>query len=175
MARTEIVAEASLETTKFQRGLAKAENGIKKFARNAMSSFGALAGAAGIASAVKSLSSYVTEMENSAKIAGEASEDFQRFAFATKSVGIEQEKAADILKDVKDKVGDFLATGAGPMADFFEKIAPQVGVTAEQFRRLSGREALQLYVDSLERANVSSNEMTFLRLKFSIRYFLVSL
>lgn len=82
-------------------------------------------------------------------------------SFAAKSVGIEQEKLADILKDTSDRVGDFLTTGGGPMADFFERIAPKVGVTAEQFRKLSGPQALQLYVDSLEKANVSQNEMTF--------------
>ena len=47
------------------------------------------------------------------------------------------------------------------MADFFENIAPRVGVTADQFARLSGPEALQLYVSSLERAGVSQQEMTF--------------
>ena len=62
---------------------------------------------------------------------------------------------------MNDKVGDFLATGAGPMADFFENIAPQVGVTADQFARLSGQEALMLYVRSLEQANLSQAEMTF--------------
>jgi len=161
MARTEIAAEASLDTTKFQRGLKKADTGVKKFAKSAARSFGTLLGATALAAGTKRLSDYVTQMENSARIAGEASEEFQKFAFATKTVGIEQEKAADILKDVKDKVGDFLATGAGPMADFFENIAPLVGVTADQFKRLSGREALQLYVSSLEKAGVSSNEMTF--------------
>jgi hypothetical protein len=47
------------------------------------------------------------------------------------------------------------------MADFFENIAPRVGVTADQFARLSGPEALQLYVSSLEKAGVSQQEMTF--------------
>ena len=47
------------------------------------------------------------------------------------------------------------------MADFFENIAPKVGVTAEMFRDLSGPDALKLYVSSLEKANLSQNEMTF--------------
>ena len=47
------------------------------------------------------------------------------------------------------------------MADFFENIAPQVGVTADQFRKLNGADALQLYVSSLQKANVSQNDMTF--------------
>lgn len=82
-------------------------------------------------------------------------------AAATSTVGIEQDKLADILKDVNDRVGDFLSTGGGPMADFFENIAPKVGVTAEQFRNLSGPQALQLYIDSLQKAGVSQGEMTF--------------
>ena len=96
-----------------------------------------------------------------ADIAGTSVTQFQKMSVASKTVGIEQEKLSDILKDVNDKVGDFLVTGAGPMADFFEKIAPLVGVTAENFRDLSAEDALQLYVDSLEKANVSQAEMVF--------------
>src|SRR5690606_19619909 len=59
------------------------------------------------------------------------------------------------------RVGDFLQTGGGPMKDFFETVAPRVGVTADEFARLSGPEALQLYVDTLERAGLSQQEMTF--------------
>ena len=47
------------------------------------------------------------------------------------------------------------------MADFFERIAPRVGVTVEQFQKLSGPDALGLYVSSLEKANLSQQEMTF--------------
>lgn len=98
---------------------------------------------------------------NLARVSGTSGAEFQRYAFAARTVGIEQDKLADILKDVQDKVGDFLQTGAGPLADFFEKIAPRVGVTAEQFRKLGGADALQLYVSSLEKANLSQSELTF--------------
>lgn len=101
------------------------------------------------------------EVSNLSRVAGVSANQFQKYAHAAKSVGIEQDKLSDILKDVNDKVGDFLTTGAGGMTDFFEQIAPKVGVTAEQFRGLSGPQALQLYVDSLEKANISQAEMTF--------------
>jgi hypothetical protein len=100
-------------------------------------------------------------IENLARLAGTTSEEFQRFAAGARTVGFDMDKTADIIKDVNDKVGDFLSTGAGPMADFFENVAPLVGVTADQFRRLSGQEALMLYVSSLEKANLSQSEMTF--------------
>jgi len=101
------------------------------------------------------------EIQNLSRVANTGAEDFQRMTFGAKIFGVEQEKVADILKDVSDKVGDFLTTGAGPMVDFFDTVAPRVGVTAEQFRNLSGKDALQLYIDSLERANLSQSEMTF--------------
>lgn len=96
-----------------------------------------------------------------AAIANTSEQSFQRLAAGAQFVGVEQDKLADILKDVNDKVGDFLITGGGPLKDFFETIAPKVGVTAEQFRKLSGPESLQLFVSSLEKAGVSQKEMVF--------------
>ncbi len=101
------------------------------------------------------------EIVGLARVANATVPEFQKMAFGAKSVGIETDQLSDILKDMSDRVGDFLTTGGGPMADFFEKIAPQVGVTAEQFRKLSGPDALQLYVSSLEKANLSQSEMVF--------------
>lgn len=101
------------------------------------------------------------EIARSAKLASTGVEEFQKLAYASEAFGIEQDKLADILKDTNDKIGDFFQTGAGPLADFFEFIAPKVGVTAEQFKNLSGADALQLYVSSLEKANLSQAEMTF--------------
>ncbi|MEM8489617.1 MAG: hypothetical protein AAF756_02240 [Pseudomonadota bacterium] len=121
----------------------------------------AAAGAAAVAATTVSTVRAATEVSRLAQISGTSTEQFQRYAFAAKTVGIEQEKFADILKDTNDKVGDFLQTGGGPMADFFEKIAPQVGITADQFRGLSSADALGLYVKALEDANVGQQEMTF--------------
>ncbi|NHN78562.1 hypothetical protein HA520_14960 [Azotobacter chroococcum] len=96
-----------------------------------------------------------------AQVSSASTAEFQRFAVGARTVGIEQEQLADIFKDVNDKVGDFLQTGGGELKDFFEGIAPQIGVTAEQFKNLSGPQALQLYVSSLEKAGLNQQEMTF--------------
>ncbi|MCO2927680.1 phage tail tape measure protein [Pseudomonas aeruginosa] len=101
------------------------------------------------------------EIANLASVANASTTEFQKYASGAKLVGIEQEKLADIFKDVNDKVGDFLNTGGGALADFFENVAPKVGVTADQFRNLSGPQALGLYVSSLEKAKVSQSDMTF--------------
>jgi archaellum component FlaC len=154
----------------FVQGLDKAERESKKRLRAIRKNFEVLGQAAGlgITSATAALTaltastvSAARDLQRFAAISQSSTQEFQRFAAGAAKVGIEQEKLADIFKDVNDRVGDFLVTGAGPLADFFEQIAPKVGVTIDQFRNLSGPQALGLYVDSLQRANVSASEFTF--------------
>ena len=101
------------------------------------------------------------ELENQARLAGVTTQEMQKWTIAGKTVGVNQEKLGDILKDVNDKMGDFTATGQGQMKDFFENIAPKVGLTAESFKGLSSAEVFGKYVKGLEDANVSQAEMTF--------------
>lgn len=101
------------------------------------------------------------EISNLAALSGLGTTEFQKYAAGAKSVGIEQDKLADIFKDTNDKLGDFFNTGGGELKDFFEVIAPKVGVTTESFKKLNSADALQLYVSTLEKANVSQAEMTF--------------
>lgn len=156
-------AEASLDAIKAFEDQQEAMDRNIAFAKKAGTAIGAafVAAGAAVAANVVHVVNSAKEIENLSRVANESAENFQRIAYAAKPFGIEQEKLADILKDVNDKVGDFLTTGQGPLADFFEKIAPQVGVTAEQFRNLSGSDALGLYIQSLEKAGVSQAEMTF--------------
>lgn len=110
---------------------------------------------------VTSSASAAKELSNLSALAGLSTTEFQRYAAAAASVGVQQDKLSDIFKDTNDKVGDFLATGGGELKNFFETVAPKVGVTADQFRNLNSADALQLYVSSLQKANVSQAQMTF--------------
>ena len=96
-----------------------------------------------------------------AAISNTSTTEFQKLSAGAGAVGVSQEKLADIFKDVNDKVGDFLNTGGGELKDFFTNIAPLAGVTADQFRKLSGPEALGLFVSSLEKAGAGQADMTF--------------
>lgn len=149
---------------KAQPAFDQADQQLNSFSSKAKAAAGVLAGVfsvGALAAWVKESALAAAQMGKLAQLSGASAEEFQGWAFAAKSVGIEQDKLGDIFKDVQDKVGDFLQTGGGTLADFFENIAPKVGVTAEQFRNLSGPEALGLYVSSLEKANLSQSEMTF--------------
>ena len=120
-----------------------------------------IAAAGGLLAMTKSATSSGRELKILSQISNTSIQEFQNLSSAAAEFGITSEKLADQLKDVKDRVGDFLATGGGPMSDFFDNIAPKVGVTAEQFKNLSGAQSLQLYITSLEKANLSQAEMTF--------------
>ena len=169
----DLAVRVGADTKDFESGFAKASKTVKGFSKTtaknlasvakSAAKMGAAATAAGGAVLVFAdrMGVAAKELGVFANVANTTEEEFQKIAMAARGFNIEQEKLADILKDVNDRVGDFLATGGGPMADFFEKIAPRVGVTANEFRRLSGPEALQLYISSLEKANLTQEEMTF--------------
>ncbi|MBV0891521.1 phage tail tape measure protein [Paracoccus sp. Z118] len=148
---------------RLSREMELANTRLAAFARRAgvALSTAAAAATASLGLIVRSTAESAAQIRQFAQVANATPEALQRWSAGARTVGIEQEKLADILKDVNDRVGDFLQTGGGPMADFFENVAPRVGVTADQFARLSGPEALQLFVDTLERAGLSQQEMTF--------------
>lgn len=166
-----------LNSAEFTAGLTKSEQQAKNFAQkfsNNLKSLQATAKTAAISLAgiglaatgvgvawAKSTAQAGKEISRLSTLTGTSVEEFQKLAYGAKSVGIEQEKLADIFKDTQDKIGDFVETGGGALKDFFENIAPKVGVTIDQFRNLSGSDALGLYYSSLEKANLSQSQMTF--------------
>lgn len=164
------VKKAAEELTNLDKTSAKTEKGVDKSSRAMSASFAKFAKVAGAGSVTvgaalvtmgNSVANQAIELRNMANVSNSTTQELQKMAFAARGFGVEQDKVADILKDVNDRVGDFLQTGGGPMVDFFERIAPKVGVTAEQFAKLSGAEGLLLFVDSLEKANLTQAEMTF--------------
>lgn len=101
------------------------------------------------------------EMENLARLAKTTGEEFRGLAYATEAVGISAEQLADISKDVQDKLGDFIATGGGGFKDFFENVAPQVGLTAKELQHLSGPDVLVAVKKAMDDANISAEEQVF--------------
>lgn len=124
--------------------------------------------AASVGTAVIGLASLTSEVGQNAKAienlsfkANATTQEFQEWAYASKSVSIEQDKLSDIMKDVNDRFGEFMQNGGGEMAEFFEKIAPKVNMTAREFQGLSGPQILGKYYEGLERANLSKAETIY--------------
>ncbi|MBF6745481.1 transglycosylase SLT domain-containing protein [Acinetobacter baumannii] len=101
------------------------------------------------------------EVDKLAKLSNSSVSQFQYYSKGALTAGISIEKFADQMKDMQDRIGDFQQTGGGPLADFFENIAPLVGVTIQQFQKLSGPEALQLFYNSLEKVGATKNDIKF--------------
>lgn len=122
---------------------------------------GAATAVAGVTQMMSTVRDTASEIERLSVLAGSTPQEFQRFAAGAKSVNVDMEKFASIMKDTQDKLGDFMQTGGGELKDFFEKIGPKVGVTAESFKNLSGPQALQLFYSSLQKANLGQKETVF--------------
>ncbi|MDZ5841777.1 phage tail protein [Stenotrophomonas maltophilia] len=162
------------KTGSFEKGMTKAEHvaaqrsaaiqrTLSEVGTAVGTALGTAAAAAGTAVVMwtRQVGDLAVQYERFGQLSGTTSQQFQRMAAGASSVGISHEKLADILKDVQDKIGDYIQTGGGAMADFFNNIAKGAGVSAEQMRKLSGPDALGLYFKSLERANLSQTELTF--------------
>ncbi|MBV6845536.1 hypothetical protein KWH29_09260 [Xanthomonas campestris pv. paulliniae] len=170
-----IVVELLAKTGSFETDMGRASKSTRKFgkesqdtAANVGAAFGKMGGvaAAGIAigaAAVvnwtRELSVLSGEIERMARLSGTSEQTFQRLAAGAATVGVDQGKLADIFKDTQEKIGTFLQTGGGELQDFFTKIAPKVGLTAKEFRNLSGPEALGKYYSALEKAGVPQADM----------------
>ena len=161
---TKAMDRANKRVEKFAR---KSEKNLSKTTRSfnsmtkAVKGLGASLGSLGVAYQLQGMARTTAQLGDLAAVAGVSVERFQELSFAAKAYGIEQDKIADILKDVNDKFGDFVQTGAGPLKDFFEQIAPRVGITADAFKDLSSSQKLGAYIKALEEANVSQADMTF--------------
>lgn len=149
---------------------------LQKAISSAFTGIGIAAGAAvaGLVAITTQAAEYAQEVKNLSALSNTTVTDFQKLAAGAATVGVEQDKLADIFKDVNDRVGEFMQRGGGEMQDFFKEIAPSVSLTAEElhslskatgvtiahFASLSGPEALQLYYTSLEKAGLNQQQMT---------------
>ena len=165
----EIMVRVGADIEPLKKGFKTAGEKVKAFGNDSVDAAKKVAGltaavaasAAALVAMANASAEDAREIANLSRLVGTSTDKFQKLSFAAKSVGIEQEKLADIYKDTQDKVGDFLQTGGGPLVDYFENIAPLVGQTAAEFRNLSGPDALQKYTNGLQAANLSQSEMTF--------------
>lgn len=104
----------------------------------------------------------IKELQTSARLAGLSTQQFQAYSYAANSFGVSQEKLGDILKDVNDRVGDFITTGEGEFVDVFEKVLQPLGVTTDKLREMSSVEVLGAVQEGLEKFGANGQEVTFI-------------
>lgn len=137
----------------------KATDGLAKVMKRTALAAGTATGA--IVALVRASGNQQKELARLAELTKTTVGELAEYGYATESAGISVEKFADINKDLQDKLGDFIATGGGEFKDFFEQVAPKVGLTAEKLAQLSGPDALIAVKKALDDANVSAAEQVF--------------
>lgn len=143
--------------------LSSAAIGIAGVAGAAVGSLGALTGMA------LAYSNNAKEIQNLATVADMGVVEFQRMAIAAQQVGITQEQLSDQIKDFNEKLGEFVLTGKGEATDAFELLQKHSKMSGEEIKKFalemqkaSGGDAMQMYVNKLEEAGVSQEQMSFL-------------
>ena len=143
--------------------LSSAAIGIAGIAGAAIGSLGALTGMA------LAYANSAREMQNLATVADMGVVEFQRMAVAAQQVGITQEQLSDQIKDFNEKLGEFVLTGKGEATDAFELLQKHSKMSSEEIKKFalemqkaSGGDAMQMYVNKLEEAGVSQEQMSFL-------------
>lgn len=129
---------------------------------------GAAAAGAGVFAMAAEYANAARELQTFASISNTTTQEFQKMSVGAETMGVSQEKLSDQLKDFNEKLGEFITIGSGGAVDFFEQIATKTEGSAEGARKLalemqnlSGPKALQLYVDKLEEAGVTQQQMSF--------------
>ena len=122
---------------------------------------GAMTAAAALAY-VHSISAYAVEVDRLAQVAGTSAERMQELAYAGDRVGVSMDEYADILKDVNDKVGDYITTGGGEFADVFQQVLQPLGYTVDQLREMSSEQVLGSVVSGMERLGYTTSQTTYI-------------
>ncbi|WP_165311053.1 hypothetical protein [Vibrio ziniensis] len=115
---------------------------------------GVTAAATAAALFVKHSADQGREIERMATVAQVSVEQIQALGYASEQYSISGDKMADILKDTNDKLGEFASTGGGQFKDFFENVAPKVGLTVQELSKLSSPEVLVAVKQAMDDANV---------------------
>lgn len=153
-------------TTNFDRKLNVAGSSIKKMGAATLQLTGMITAGVGAAVAASTYmarqsAQQAREIERQATVAQVSIQRIQELSYASEQYSIAGDKMADILKDVNDKLGDYAATGGGEFKDFFEQIAPKVGLTVNELQRMAGPEALIAIKDAMDEANVPMKQQIF--------------
>ncbi|AGN51394.1 tail tape measure protein [Vibrio phage jenny 12G5] len=125
---------------------------------------GMVAAGAAVAATTIAIAAQVVATDNLRRVSGLSIDQFEASAFAAQQYGLGVEQLGDAFKDTSERIGDFIATGGGPLQDFADVMgytADQTLAFAREVEGLSGKDVLVRMVSELENAGASTEEMSF--------------
>ncbi|QKU57448.1 hypothetical protein [Vibrio cholerae] len=103
------------------------------------------------------------ELSNAfAKAVNTSFTDFQNFAASNAQYGIGVDKSGDILKDLSDRLGEYLLEGKGEGAPLFDLIKQQTGMSNKDLQNMGSVDLLRTINQTLEKSGKSEQERVFL-------------
>lgn len=150
----------SQQLSSSMQGLSGATSNLINFLPSLGTAF-AIAGA-GLLALLTNAGSFRSELVRLADLSNTSVPEFQKISSAFKTLNIDMDKTADILKDVNDKVGDFVLTGGGEFKTIFEKVIKPLGKTREELTKLGPEGILLLVAEGLEKIGANGQETTFI-------------
>ena len=138
MAKTSITAKLGLDTTAFQRGLAKSQKSIGNFVKSGIAKFGALTGAAGLGSMAKAAIDLGSKISDLAVQLNIGTDQLQTLDFAAREAGVGTEIMARALRNVQTRTEEAIK-GNKSYGDAFE----QLGINVNEFKKLSVEKRLE--------------------------------
>lgn len=164
--RTEIAVDqlstGSQQLSNSMRGLSGATSNLINFLPSLGTAFAIAGSAAGLVALLANVGSLRSELVRLADLSNTSVPEFQKISSAFKTLNIDMDKTADILKDVNDKVGDFVLTGGGEFKTIFEKVIKPLGKTREELTKLGPEGILLLVAEGLEKIGANGQETTFI-------------
>lgn len=144
------------ETNKIQNSFNSTFTKVATFAKSS-GFLGILSGGALLAF-TKHISTNTKELRVWSQTLGIAENRLEGIQYAFAEVGFGAEKTTDILKDVNDKVGDFLATGGGEAANIFKRL----GLSRSSIESKDAIGIIETIQGKIEELNVPIKEQTFI-------------
>ncbi len=122
------------------------------------------AGAAAAYAMANAIGTTVREMDNMARVSGLTLSQYKSLTFAATQYGLTVDQLGDAFKDTRERIGDFISTGGGPLQDFGDVMGytkEQTLAFAKSVEGLSGQAVLVKMVSELEGAGKSTEQMSF--------------
>ena len=138
MARASIQTDLSLDTTRFQRGLAKSQKSIKSFVSSGVKQFGALAGAAGLGAMAKAAIDLGSKISDMAVQLNIGATELQVLEFAAREAGVEVSVMERALRNVQLRTQEAI-NGNKAYGKAFERL----GIDINEFNKLPTEKKLE--------------------------------
>ncbi|WP_444932443.1 hypothetical protein ACJJIF_21980 (plasmid) [Microbulbifer sp. SSSA002] len=131
--------------------------GLRGAVNNTTTQIAAFVGVAGLGAMVAGSIDAQREIDNLSRAINVNSQTLAEWQYAGRTVNIEADQMADIMKDVSDKIGDLAVTGGGGAVDMFE----QLNLNIADFVDLSPDQQLLKIGQALEQVDNQSAKKSF--------------